>query len=285
MRRHDESGFTLIEVMVALAILAVLSVLTAQAMKSAVDNRVSLSADISRDQRLADTFRVMRSDISNAFHHRDLHVQMINEILKPTPKASASPGSQPQQPAPTQAPAPTAPQAPGVQAQNPLGTPRPTPIQVTNFVGDAESLYFTSTTNARTMKDSQESDLAKIGYLTKSCGQGGKCLYRSVSPFLDDEVTQGGTETMLVDNVEEFKLRYLGPNHEDYVNAWKTDKNGTEQTRDIFPYAVEVTLTLYNKADKRDKPVTGTILVPINFPNNAKKKGSDPQTQTDVTQQ
>ena len=246
-------GFTLIEVMVALAILAVLSMLSAQAMKSAVDNRVQLSSDIQRDQRLSDTFRVMRADIANAFHYRDMQTQMINEILKPTPDP-------PKQ----------------VQGQEQVVQPV---ISVTNFVGESESLYFTTTTNSRTIRDSQESDLAKIGYFTKTCtamgprgGGSSKCLYRSVSPYLDEDVTKGGVDTMLVENVEEFKFRYLGPDQEDYVATWKTDNNGTEQTKDVFPYAVEITLTLHNKNDKKDKPVTGTILAPINFPNNVKKK-------------
>ena len=161
---------------------------------------------------------------------------------------------------------------------------------MTNFVGETESVYFTTTTNQRTIKDSQESDLAKVGYFTKTCSSMGPnkgagtstCLFRSVTPYLDDEVTKGGTETMLVDHVEEFKLRYLGPEQEDYVSAWKTDQNGTEQTRDVFPYAVEITLTLLNKNDKKDKAVTGTILAPINFPNNKPKK-SNTQIDTDVT--
>jgi hypothetical protein len=249
--------------------------LSAQAMKSAVDNRVQLSSDIQRDQRLSDTFRVMRADIANAFHYRDMQTQMINEILKPTPdpdKAQTQSQTQTQTNTATMT-------VTGTGAASPLGTPRPTPIQVTNFVGEAESLYFTTTTNARTIRDSQESDLAKIGYLTKTCtamgprgGGSSKCLYRSVSPYLDADVTKGGVETMLVENVEEFKFRYLGPDQEDYVATWKTDSNGTEQTKDVFPYAVEITLTLHNKNDKKDKPVTGTILAPINFPNNVKKK-------------
>jgi prepilin-type N-terminal cleavage/methylation domain-containing protein len=269
----NSRGFTLIEVMVALSILAVLSMLSAQAMKSAVDNRVTLSADITRDQKLADTFRVMRSDIANAFHYRDTHVKMINEMLKPGPTRDPNATPDPKE-TPTPPPTPTPP-----EYKNPLGTPRPTPVQITNFVGEAESLYFTSTTNLRTIRDAQESDLAKIGYFTKSCtstgprgGGASKCLYRSVSPYLDEDVTKGGKETMLVEHVEEFKMRYLGPEQEDYVPTWKTDNNGTEQTKDIFPYAVEITLTLYNKEDKKDKPVTGTVLAPINFPNNEKKK-------------
>lgn len=258
--------------MVALAILAVLSMLSAQAMKSAVDNRVQLSSDIQRDQRLSDTFRVMRADIANAFHYRDMQTQMINEILKPTPDPPKQVQGQEQVVQPVIS-------VTGTGAASPLGTPRPTPIQVTNFVGESESLYFTTTTNSRTIRDSQESDLAKIGYFTKTCtamgprgGGSSKCLYRSVSPYLDEDVTKGGVDTMLVENVEEFKFRYLGPDQEDYVATWKTDNNGTEQTKDVFPYAVEITLTLHNKNDKKDKPVTGTILAPINFPNNVKKK-------------
>ena len=266
---RGQRGFTLIEVMVALAILAGLSILTAQAIKSAIDNKSMMSAEINRDASLADAIRVIRNDIANAFHHRDVHVTLINEAMK-AQKVTPSPN-------PNGAPPPPPPPV-DPNANQAEGTPRPTPVDVTGFVGDSQSLYFTALTNVRTIRDAQESDQVKIGYFLKSCksrgtkGGSSQCLYRATSPYLDEEVEKAGSGTMLVENVVEFKLRYLGPEREEYVEQWKTGKNGDDISKNNFPYAVEVTLTLHNKNDPKDKPVTQTVLAPLFFPNNPPKK-------------
>lgn len=284
----QNAGFTLIELMVALAILAGLSLLTTQAIRTAIQNRASISADLDRDARLADTLRIIKDDIAKAFHYRDFHVQSYNDAIhdlsggtsgasgastsaaagaSPTPAPSASPVS-------TVSPSPTG----STAAAQPLPSPKPSPVDLTGFVGDKESLYFTALVNVRMTKDTPESDQAKVGYYLKSCHPHGdpklpesKCLMRVVSPWLDDDVTkvESDHESILVEHVQEFKLRYYGPGHDDPVDAWKTGKNGDEATREVFPYVVEVTLALQDKDNKRDKLVKATILAPLYFPNNA----------------
>jgi prepilin-type N-terminal cleavage/methylation domain-containing protein len=269
---NTHSGFSLIEVVVALVILSALAVLTSEAIRSGMVARAQISTDIGKESQLADSLRIIRHDIENAYNYRDLFVAPMNAAIAPSPSPGALPGQQ-------------QPGAPGgfQQAQqqvqpgaSPALQPRPTPVQVTGFVGDKESLYFSTLSNTRLTKDAQESDEAKVGYYLKSCeSRAGdqaartqsQCLMRSISPFLDDDVTKPGPETVLVENVEEFKLRYIGPGNEDYVDDWKTGTKG-EKNKEYFPYAVEVTLTLHKKSDPKDKPLTGTILAAIHFPNN-----------------
>jgi hypothetical protein len=146
-------------------------------------------------------------------------------------------------------------------------------------VGDAKSMYFTTLSNVRTQKDVRESNEAKVGYFLKTCQSRSlisaqqkttpsQCLVRTLSPFLDDDVTKTGPETVLVENVKEFKLRYLGPGHDDYVEEWKTGKNGDVNSKDNFPYAVEITLAIQDKADPKSKPVASTIVAALRFTNN-----------------
>lgn len=284
MRLRDQSGFTLIEVMVAMAILAALSLLTAQTLKSTIDSRSKIQADIARESSVYDALRIMESDVEAAFHFRDINITMINELATekpatPTPPQSGAANS------PTPTP-PTQPADPNQAAQpNPFGTPRPTPAQVTGFVGDAESMYFTVSNHLRTMKDAKESDQAKVGYFLKTCRsrtgkhEPSKCLVRGLSTTLDEDVTKVDSETVLLENVEEFKLRYLGPGHEDYVEQWKTGQNGDDTTRDNFPYAVEISLRVFNKNVKGEKRFGATVLAPIRFPNNPPKK--DPNNPND----
>lgn len=274
----NRKGFTLLEVMVALAIMAVLGLLTAQAMKSGINNKLLVSGEINRDARLADALRIMRADIAQAFHYQDIFCKMANDLkAQPAPSSSAGAQQPPQAPFFPGVPGGSSPGAPG-------STPRPCPPEVTGFIGTSEALYFTSVSNVRTIRDSQESDQAKIGYYLKPCKIAGanakavesKCLFRAISPILDADIDKPGPETPLVDNVTEFKLRYLGPTKEDYVDSWKTGKNGDDLTKDKFPYAVEITLTLLDKNDPKDRPASQTILAPIAFENNLKKKTPTP---------
>ena len=274
------SGFTLIEVIVALAILAVLSLLTSQAMQSGLKNRVWVSGEINREAAVADAMRIIRSDVTSAYHHRDITVTMFNQIITATPTPTPTPNSGTGgQPSGEQGAGQPQPQTAETQPQAPAATPRPTPVQVTGFSGDSESMYFTSLSNARVLRHAQESDQAKIGYYLKPCRSRAKpdaapssCLFRSVSPYLDDDVTKTGPESVLLEHVETFKLRYLSHKREDYTETWKTGEGSDASSKDTFPDAVEVTLTQHDKTDKAAKPVTMNALIPIPFTNNEKKK-------------
>lgn len=286
------AGFTLIEVMVALAILAALSVLTAGALRSGIENRAILQADINRDSMVEDTLRIIHDDVGAAYHHRDIAVAMLNELAKPpaTNQGQQGPGGDsdqedgqaPGSKSPGTVPGQTEGANPAQQGQQDLtkalGTPRPTPVQMTGFVGEEQAMYFTVLNHVRTTRDAKESDQAKVGYYLKQCRsrdpkakQATQCLFRSLSTVLDDDVTKIGPESVLLENVTEFKLRYLGPEHEDFVEKWVTGQNGDATTKENFPYAVEVTLTMHNKNDPKEKPVSKSILAPIRFPNNPKK--------------
>ncbi len=273
----NQSGFTLIEVIVSLVILAMLSLLTAQAIQSAIQNRSFITADIARDAELADAMRIIRSDVTAAFHHRDIFIDLENQAMKggtPTATPTPKPGDPPPPPPPPPSPVPT---------------PRPSPPVVTGFVGETGSMYFTSLSNVRTLRDSMESDQAKIGYFVKSCRSPntgankdrteGKCLYRSTTPFLDKEIEKPGVETVLIENVQEFKLRFTGPGKEDYVGTWRTDANGDADTKNVFPWAVEVTLTVVDNSGEKPRPLTAVALIPLRFPNNAKKASPTPEGQ------
>jgi prepilin-type N-terminal cleavage/methylation domain-containing protein len=282
--KSNERGFTLIEVVISLMILAMLSVLTTNAMRRAIDNRELVATDVARDAKLADALRVMRSDITAAYHHRDFATKLYNEARSP-----ATPTPDPTKPTPF--PTPPQDEAPRV-CINPVtgqqeSCTKPTPVQLTGFVGDASSLYLTTLSNVRTIRDSAESNQAKVGYFTKTCNvrsrdkvTSSKCLYRSITPNVDKELTTPGPETVLLENVEQFQLRYLGPGQDDYVDSWKTGEGAPAETKEKFPYAVEVTLTTQDKNDRKDKKTTASALIPLWFPNNEKDKKDDKKKAT-----
>lgn len=281
--RRNQAGFTLIEIVISLMILSMLSILTTNAMRRALDNRSLVQNDVSRDAKLADAIRVFRADVTSAFHHRDFVTKLYNEMRNgppPTPPKGLTPEQQAEwerRRAEQEARNPKVCINSVTGQQEPCT--KPTPPQLTGFIGDSSSLYFTTLSNVRMIKDSQESNQAKVGYYTKSCSVRSngkvfpsKCLYRSISPTVDRELTTPGPETVLLENVEQFQLRYLGPGNDDYVDTWKTGEGAPAATKEKFPYAVEITLTTQDKNDRRDKKATLSALIPLWFPNNEKDK-------------
>ena len=221
--------------MIAIFILAVLSVLTAQSIQSSLRNKVKIQRDIERESVVRDALRVVQRDINLAFHYQDL----TYEMLKAIDQERASGG----------APAPTP--APGGFAQPPpppiptIGDPnqkqRPVPKILTHFLGETESLHFTTLSHVRTAKDAKESDQAEVGYFLKPCKSrvnpkwSSNCLWRRTSPLIDEKVNEGGAEIVLLENVEEFKLKYFGPDREEWVEVWKTDDTGDAISKGRFP--------------------------------------------------
>ena len=71
-----------------------------------------------------------------------------------------------------------------------------------------------------------------------------KCLWRRTSPYLDDKVDEGGTESVLIEGVTKFELRYFGKEKEDWVDSWDSTTENDDSIKNKFPSAVEVTLTI-----------------------------------------
>ncbi len=275
---HHGRGFTLIEIMVAIVILAGLSLLTAQAIRSGVASREKFNREILADSEVRDTLRVMERDINLAFHHRDIFTEMYNQIERDRVALAQKKAGQANPPAGVN-PIGANPYA-GVQPPQEKKEPK----NLTAFVGDTQSVHFTALTNIRTQRDVQESEQAEVGYFLKSCNsrdgkdrgrqatKSSQCLYRRLSPLLDDDVTQGGNEVVLLENVQEFKLRYFGPQRDDWVENWKTGDGGDAISKLNFPCAVEVSLSVHNMDDPKARKVSMMLVAPIRFPNNPPEK-------------
>jgi type II secretory pathway component PulJ len=268
--------------MIAITILAGLSLLTAQAIRSGTVSREKMNRQIRADAELRDVLRVMERDINVAFHHRDIFTTMLNEIEREKAQAASQaqptgqPGQQGQTPPPELNP---------LSAEGGVTEKKP-PKQLTAFIGDKESLHFTALANIRLQRDIQEGDQAEVGYFLKACksraprearraSATSQCLVRRLSPVIDEDVTTGGNEVVILENVQVFQLRYFGPEREDWVETWKTGENGDAISKENFPYAVEVSLEVHDKADPKAKKVSATMVAPLRFPNNPPKKKTE----------
>lgn len=256
---RNSRGFTLIELMITMAILATLTMLTAQSISQAIKAKVKLQDQIDDVSRMRDAIRLMERDINLAYHYRDLEKEM-EQILKKrnTPTNTSGQAIPPPQ-----------------EITNPAGArevPRRDPA--THFVGNGESFNTVTMNNARTVRNLPQADFIEVGYSLRDCKSlredkgTSKCLWRRSTPYVDLDVTKGGDEVVLLENVSEFKLRYIGKGKQDWGTDWRTDAQGDGATKGKFPQAVEISLTVEKKVKGKTKKYSMQVIAPIHFVNN-----------------
>lgn len=288
-RRH--SGFTLLEVVISMMILAFLSLFTVQSIQQALKTKTKVQKEIDKSSTLRDALRIMERDINMAFNYRDASIELYNKAqLERRKRMKTPPNQQPvRKNTDGKTPGPDGTSS-GGSTPSSGSTPQMSEEEInertklkvdkiyTQFIGEPTSLDFTTLSNVRISEDSKVSSQAEIGYHLKSCrrrstqGQSSQCLWRRVSNVIHEDITKSGEETVLLENVSEFKLRYLGPGHEEeWLDSWITTERGTEQSKGNFPYAVEVTIAVKD-TDAKDKELRMTMVAAIRNPNNKKKE-------------
>lgn len=263
------SGFTLIEVILAITILSTLAILSTQAISRALKARTKIQAEVDDVSAMRDSMRIIRADLNMAYHHSDFE-QEINDLASKktgtsTPQ-NTNPAYQQQQQQQTQQTTPT--------RQTKRGDP------ATHFSGDDEKLSFITMNNGRTNTASVQADFIEVGYALKDCKnlttqKNSRCLFRRVQNILDDDVTTGGNEIVMLENISEFKLRYIGANKQDWVKMWKSTRDSSDEgTKGKFPDAVEVSMTVEREMDGKKRTYPMQFVIPIHNPNNPEKPAS-----------
>lgn len=264
---HRARGFTMIELMIVIAILSTLTILTAQSISQAIKAKVKLQDQIDDVSRMRDAVRLIERDINLAFHYRDIEKELEQIIKKKSAKTPPTP------PVPGEYVPPTL-EEPAERREVPRRDP------VTHFIGNEDNVSFVTMNNARTVRNVQQADFVEVGYSLKECksvredGGSSKCLWRRSSPYADLDVTKGGDEVVLLENVTEFKLKFIGKGKQDWVNSWRTDAQGDGATKGKFPQAVEVSITVEKKEKAKGKKYSMQVVAPIHFPNNPEEGGS-----------
>lgn len=266
----SKKGFTLIEVMITMAILSVISVLVAQSIRQGVKNKTAIQTQVHSLSQLRDSLRVIEKDIQLAFHYRDIEQEITTMITS----QNQTPSSAPQNPG--QPPNPNQQNSTRIQPRQ-RQVPRISPV--THFEGSENQMNFVTMNTGRVFANEAVADFIEVGYSVKSCKsldpkyKDSQCLWRRTSTSVDTDVTKGGTEAVLVENVEEFKLRYFGKGKQDFNTQWNSGPNGEASTKDKYPELVEVNLTLVQPEGvsenlSKKKKYSMQIVVPVHFPNN-----------------
>lgn len=291
--RRIQLGFTLLELLIALTLMAFVSFFTAQTLKSTMTTSKKIQKDIDVIAELKSAVSLIKMDISRSFNSRDLYIAIYNEAQRehirqwqeaknkpattppPTPPGNPDPLSPPT-PAPT--PQQTAQDQLNAQAQTtpPEYKPR-LDVPKTAFIGKKDALDFTSLNGNSIRKGSNTSELIEVGYQVKKCKRRGKnpkdteCLWRRLSYHLDGEVLEGGQESVLIEDVTQFELKYLrkleGDDYE-WRENWTMD---APETQNQLPIAVELKIEVTKPMDKDGENVKKkrtVAYIPLDFVNN-----------------
>jgi prepilin-type N-terminal cleavage/methylation domain-containing protein len=257
-----KNGFTLLEVIIAMTIMAFLTVMVSQSMRKSADFKTKIQKNIDQRSAINSAMRIIERDINLAFHYQDVNTEVLKEIEK---KKKIAPPRKPGTPPPPPPP-PGSPPAPPIYENFKI---REIP-NYTAFVGTKNAVNFTNLNNIAVQPGERVSDQQEVGYSVKSCKslanpeEPTKCLWRRTSSYADDKVDEGGTESVMIEGVTKFELRYFGKEKEDWVDAWDSTAKSDDTLKDKFPSAVEVTLTV----EQNKKEVSAIRVIALRFPNN-----------------
>jgi prepilin-type N-terminal cleavage/methylation domain-containing protein len=277
MHRSERlKGFTLIEILIALAILGTLSILVATSIQRGVKNKAKIQDQLDDISKIRNALKIMEMDIHKAFHYYDVEKEFLDEIKKASqqgpsaPKSDSPPGSGAISPLPSDESANAL--SPGTV--NPVEAPRVAPVF--HFLGEDSKLNFVTRNMQRTLADSRVADFQEVGYEFKDCESlksersKGKCIWRRSSSIVDKDLEKGGEEMVLLDHLTEFSLKYIGKGKQDWVTQWKSSPQGGDSvTTNNFPLAVQISLTYEREVrNEKDRKYSMQIVVPLRFPNN-----------------
>jgi prepilin-type N-terminal cleavage/methylation domain-containing protein len=269
-------GFTLVETIITLMIMAVLTLMSARTIQQAFKSKAKIQDQLDQVGQVKDTLRLFERDINLAYHYRDLQKDLAEALQKEQKKTKVQP-----KPGETQTPQPKAEeQNPGASG-NPFFKTENRVNPTTQFVAKESEIHFVSMNSTRLIKDSPQADFGEVSYFVDSCKyrpdkqfESGNCLFRRFSPIIDKDVTKGGSVTQLIADVSEFKLKFYSKLQKDWRKDWSSkDDSGEANTKGRYPEAVEVNLTVEPPVKsaakvKKKKKISIQMIVPIHFPNN-----------------
>lgn len=232
---NNTKGFTLIEILIATAILALIGVLTGGVVYSTFVSKTE-SEKKTEAVRIASTlFRTITRDITLAFH-------------QPEYKSNSTPLTQPED----------------VYNQEDIEKKTKT-FFIGKRSGTFDELHFTSLSHRRIYKDSHESDQAEISYFVSVDPQNSanNILYKREAKHIDKELLDGGETFKLAEYITSFNLFYWDCKNEKWVDSWNSEEG--IDTKGKFPEAVQISFGLDDFKGGETKYRTVSI---IKMPNN-----------------
>ncbi|MEI6092994.1 MAG: type II secretion system protein GspJ [bacterium] len=243
------SGMTLIEVIIALAIFAIISVFTVTSTNIGMSIKKKISGENDYYHSLRTVLRYLDRDISLAFHaYADTPLGYKNRTT--------------------------------AAKTNPLLSVY-TPSSF--FKGTRDKLFFTSTSHRRMYSDTNETETCKISYYIEQDGEDSSIenLVKRESTFIDDKIEESGAKYIIASGVESISFRYFSPKGVSDDGTWSEVWDSTTgDTINTFPMAVEVTIVMSDPAGNKEKKIKITEKIKLFNPNNIESTTTTTKTTT-----
>jgi prepilin-type N-terminal cleavage/methylation domain-containing protein len=305
--KTSSSGFTLLELIIALSLMAVISITSTQMLRNSTTQTKKLTQGLDYTNRLRSAFNVIRNDVAQAVNFRDLNLFLYNQAqeerfknYEKKVKDAIDEYNKEKSPTPLVTLETMTPELrseilgpKGLEEKPPEPKPKKEKV-ITHFVGEKDKVYFTSASGLRFRAADKVSNLIEVGYFFRTCKSRtnpkneSKCLWRSISYNLDEDVTKGGKESVLLEHIEEFEFKYLSfvrnRDTADWIKSWDS-REANIKTQDNFPAAVSLYVTTkvpLDKAGKKFKNEKFKGVFNLYFTNNKpfEKLKATPQTGT-----
>jgi len=236
----NKKGFTLIEVLVSVAVLAMIMASVWSSTKQSLDSkeRVENRDEMYQSGRVA--LRKIADDISMAFL-----------IRSPAERAATA-------------------TAMGTATAEVQTRPRPIAFFIGEDRGERDEVRFTTLSNIRLFKNARQSDQAKVSYSVQQSPDDSQVmnLVRTFSPYLNEQNTVEGTSYVVAENIREFSLEYYDLRKQEWGRSWNTE---AVDWKERLPRAVRITLSFPDPDDDRESIVMRTAAMialsagPIDF--------------------
>ena len=275
-RSAAHAAFSLVEIVIAMAILAFLTLFAARSLENAINSKARTQTRLDRQSGLQNALDIMADDISKAFNYRSIQIALHNQAQKTRQSRDqkarqkqktgaktggknqgnkGKPNRDPNSETPEETPEDKDPKRDLAQAEPPP-PPREYPLKkdkvVTRFMGEVDQLNFSSLSYMRSQHNEAAGDQAEIGYFLRECKgrfkktESNQCLWRRMSPYMDDDITQGGTAAVLLENVAGLEFKYLARNSSNsiaWADTWNSETaDGSCPDTQRFPTAVSIRL-------------------------------------------
>lgn len=191
MKRRLQSGFTLLEVLLALAIFSMIALTTSNQINVIRNTKESALAQIEQFDGVRSAIAVIRDDLGQAYHkrYRDLGGDLQRRVQ------------------------------------------RSEPAPHTLFDGRSNQLIFTSLSHRNfyaTRKDGQQ---AEISYFLQASPRNGlSTLMKRESPIIDGNLFEGGSLYTLLDEVSQLEFKYWDDKLLKWTEDWNSDAGTTRDT-------------------------------------------------------
>ena len=188
-----EAGLTLLEVMIAMALLAFISIAIYQATSRSFELNFKLGAESNDYSALVLSLQAVESDLSQVF-------TPIMESMPAKPDQTA-----------------TQFWSPGVRSDG---------LRRARFKGDKEHLTFITNSNRRVEADSPQSDFVKISWEVEKNNSGNYSLIRSADWDIyhyEENTAAKPTKVTLVDNLASVKFSYYRKENKTWEDNWDSE--------------------------------------------------------------